>query len=361
MKTYRLPRLVVHLSWALLALAPMTWAQDHPMDLRELSLKELLSLDVVEATAGDANTFYRGAWSVGYRYLFQQMKGYQVGRDRVSPVSLLGTNSNQYAIVQDEMTQELHIIEASYSPTDRLTILAGIPFIVQTTSHQRRPVPNPFVGNVEQFDVTTSGLSDVSLKLAYTAFQGDKHQILGFAGISLPTGSIDETGRTPLGANANLPYTMQLGSGTYDLDPGIAYSGRSGKWSWGAEFLYKFRLDENDADYNFGDRYTTSLYLTRRVSDWFAPSVLLTGRVWNEISGRDTRLKAAEGRVPVANPALYGGERLDLLFRLNFAAPRGFFKGNRLSLEGGLPIYQDLNGPQMRADFRLGASWQWTF
>jgi hypothetical protein len=65
--------------------------------------------------------------------------------------------------------------------------------------------------------------------------------------------------------------------------------------------------------------------------------------------------------VPVANPALYGGERLDLMFRLNFAAPRGFLKGNRLSLEGGFPAYQDLNGPQMRADFRVGASWQWTF
>ena len=85
MKTYRLPRFVVRLSWALLAIAPMTWAQDHPMDLRELSLKELLSLDVTEITAGDANTFYRGAWTVGYRYLYQQMKGYQVGRDRISP------------------------------------------------------------------------------------------------------------------------------------------------------------------------------------------------------------------------------------------------------------------------------------
>ena len=359
MKTYRLPRFVAHLSWALLALVPMTWAQDHPMDLRELGLKELLSLDVVEITAGDANTFYRGAWSVGYRYLFQQMKGYQVGRDRISPESLLRSNGGPYAIVQNEMSQEVHIIEATYSLTDRLSILAGIPFIIQTTSHERVPGANAFVA--EDFDVTTRGLSDVSLKLAYTAFQGDKHQILGFAGISLPTGSIDETGTTPRGQDAPLPYTMQLGSGTYDLDPGIAYSGRAGRWSWGAEFLYKVRLDENDAGYNFGDRYTGSLYLTRRVSDWFAPSILLTGRVWNEISGRDPRLDPQRLAVPVANPSLYGGERLDLLFRLNFAAPRGFFKGNRLSLEGGLPVYQDLNGPQMRADFRLGASWQWTF
>jgi hypothetical protein len=359
MKTYRLTRIILGLSWALLAIAPTTWAQDHPMDLRELSLKELLSLDVVEITAGDANTFYRGAWTVGYRYIFQQMKGYMVGRNSVSPESLLRNNGGPYAIVQDEMTQEMHIIEGTYSATDRLSILLGIPFILQTTSHQRVPGPNPNVG--EEFDVTTDGLSDISLKLAYTVFQGDMHQLIGFAGVSLPTGSIDEEGTTPRGKNSPLPYTMQLGSGTYDLDPGIAYSGRAGKWSWGAEFLYKVRLDENDADYNFGDRYTGSLYLTHRVSDWFAPSILLTGRGWEEISGRDPRLDPVRLAVPVANPALYGGERLDLLFRLNFAAPRGFFKGHRLALEGGFPVYQDLNGPQMRADFRLGASWQWTF
>jgi hypothetical protein len=129
----------------------------------------------------------------------------------------------------------------------------------------------------------------------------------------------------------------------------------------GAEFLYKVRLDENDAGYNFGDRYTASLYLTRRFSDWFAPSIILTGRGWEEISGHDPRLNPALGKVPVADPSLYGGERLDLMFRLNFAAPRGFFKGHRVALEGGFPVYQDLNGPQMRADFRLGASWQWTF
>ena len=329
------------------------------MDLRELSLKELLSLDLVEIKAGDANTFYRGAWTVGYRYLFQDMKGYMIGRNRVDPQSLLKSNGGPYAIVQKEMTQEMHIIEASYSPTDRLSILAGIPFIIQTTAHQRAPGPNAFVG--EEFDVTTSGLSDVSLKLAYTVFAGETHQFIGFGGVSLPTGSIDETGTTPRGVDAPLPYTMQLGSGTYDLDPGIAYLGRHKQWSWGAEFLYKVRLAENDAGYNFGDRYMASIYLTRRFSDWFAPSILLTGRSWEEISGRDPRLDPVRLAVPVANPDLYGGERLDLLFRLNFAAPRGFLKGNRISLEGGLPVYQKLNGPQMRADYRVGASWQWTF
>ncbi len=34
-----------------------------------------------------------------------------------------------------------------------------------------------------------------------------------------PTGSIDERGATPMGPNMQLPYPMQLGSGTYDLEP----------------------------------------------------------------------------------------------------------------------------------------------
>lgn len=325
------------------------------MDLHELSLKELLSLDLVEINAGEDNTFYKGAWSVGYRYLYMNMEGYLDGQKSVSTAEILKT----FAIAQPRMSQEMHLIEASYAPTDRLSVLLGIPYIMQTTEHQRRPGANPFVG--EEFDVTTDGLSDISAKLAYTVYKAASFQILTFAGVGFPTGSIDETGTVPRGQNQPLPYTMQLGSGTYDLNPGIAYSAQAGKWSWGTEFMYKSRLGKNDAGYSFGDRYSATVYLTRRLFDWVAPSIVVTGRSWESISGRDPRLDPVAKAVPVANPNFYGGDRIDLIFRLNFAIPRGMLKGNRLSVEGGIPIYQDLNGPQVQSDYRFGVSWQWTF
>ena len=95
------------------------------MDLHELSLKELLSLDLVEINAGEDNTFYKGAWSVGYRYLYMNMEGYLDGQKSVSTAEILKT----FAIAQPRMSQEMHLIEASYAPTERLSVLLGIPYI----------------------------------------------------------------------------------------------------------------------------------------------------------------------------------------------------------------------------------------
>jgi len=46
---------------------------------------------------------------------------------------------------------------------------------------------------------------------------------------------------------------------------------------------------------------------------------------------------------------------------VNLFQREGPLGGNRLSLEGGVPVYQWLDGPQLELDYRLSASWNWTF
>jgi hypothetical protein len=46
---------------------------------------------------------------------------------------------------------------------------------------------------------------------------------------------------------------------------------------------------------------------------------------------------------------------------LNFYAPKGFLTGNRLSVEGGLPIYQDLKGPQLGTAWMISLRWSYAF
>jgi hypothetical protein len=67
------------------------------------------------------------------------------------------------------------------------------------------------------------------------------------------------------------------------------------------------------------------------------------------------------GSNPESNPALTGGRRLDLLVGVHLYAPRGCWKGTRLSIEGGVPIYQSLNGPQLEHDFQLSVALSRTF
>ena len=65
---------------------------------------------------------------------------------------------------------------------------------------------------------------------------------------------------------------------------------------------------------------------------------------WGGISGADPDLNP--GIVPTADPDLRGGERLDLGVGVTFLVKQGQgSQGLRLALEGGLPIYQSLDGP----------------
>ena len=66
--------------------------------------------------------------------------------------------------------------------------------------------------------------------------QSDPEQYLeAGAGISVPTGSIDEEGDTPRApGNQQLPYTMQLGSGTWDVPLLLSFRKYGAQWDWGA-------------------------------------------------------------------------------------------------------------------------------
>jgi hypothetical protein len=75
-----------------------------------------------------------------------------------------------------------------------------------------------------------------------------------------------------------------------------------------------------------------------------------------EINGRDANIVAP---VQTADPNNYGGEQIDLKFGLNLIVQTGWMRGHRLAIEGGIPLMQDLNGPQMEMDYTLTVGWQY--
>jgi hypothetical protein len=50
-----------------------------------------------------------------------------------------------------------------------------------------------------------------------------------------------------------------------------------------------------------------------------------------------------------------------MLFGMNLFQQDGRLAGNRISVEGGIPVYQWLYGPQLETDWLLSVSWEWTF
>jgi hypothetical protein len=177
-----------------------------------------------------------------------------------------------------------------------------------------------------------------------------KHRLLFNGGLSIPTGSINQTHN---GINRH-EYMMQLGSGTLDLIPGLTYLGETENWSWGAQTLATLRTGRNDVGYTLGNRLKANAWASYRLKDWISPSVRLEGQLWGNIRDRDPTLDPLED--PTNDPGKQGGRRVDLLLGMNLYAPKGKWKGARLSLEGGFPVYQSLDGPQLETDWQVGFS-----
>jgi len=152
---------------------------------------------------------------------------------------------------------------------------------------------------------------------------------------------------------------MQLGSGTWDLLPGLTYLGHAQKWAWGAQALFTVRLGRNDNDYRLGDAYRLSAWTQWEVTDWLGPSVRLDWHGWGNVRGADPELDP--NRNPAFDATKQAGERLDFLVGLNIYVPRGPLKGSRFSVEGGVPLYQHILGPNLAVDWVFTAGLSYSF
>ncbi len=165
-----------------------------------------------------------GEWMLSYRYMFMEMDGLRDGTNELSPAQVLA----QFPVTPVRMTMQMHMFGLMYAPTDRLTLMAMIPYLQNEMDHVTR------MGGF--FTTESSGIGDLKFSGIYKLAGFDGGQILLNFGFSAPTGSIDERDATPAApGGAILPYPMQLGSGTFDLMPGLTYNGQGGDWSWGGQ------------------------------------------------------------------------------------------------------------------------------
>ena len=215
------------------------------------------------------------------------------------------------------------------------------------------------------FGQSARGIGDVEIAGLYTflgSIREGGNRLVFNAGVTLPTGNInvtDHANGNPASAQVPLEYLMRLGSGTFDLKPGITYLGDYGKWSWGAQTVETIRLGLNDHDYRLGNEYRVSAWASYGVTEWFAPSIRVDGHWWENITGADADLAA--NTTPEARSNLRAGKRVDLLFGLNWYASHGLLKGNRLMIEGGFPVYQSLKGPQLGTAWMISLGWSYAF
>jgi hypothetical protein len=290
-----------------------------------------------------------GNWMFSYRWMQMRMEGNRDGTRRLGTDAVL---EQGYAVAPERMDMDMHMFGLMYGVSDDLTLMLMVPWLDLDMEHATA------MGT--RFRTGTDGVGDISLSALFRLARWGEQQLHLNAGLGLPTGSIDERDDTPMGPDQHLPYPMQTGSGTFDIRPGITWQGRAADLSWGAQALATIRLGENDNDYTLGDRYRLTAWMSRQGTSGWAASLRLDAQWWDDIEGRDSELAPMMAMmVPTADPALCGGERLDLLLGLSFAPAGGAFKGHRLAAEWGRPLHQDLNGPQLETDWSLTLGWQY--
>lgn len=308
-----------------------------------------------------------GAWMVEYRFMSMYMDGLLDGTHSISSTDISGAlpgtpptrdPTKPYMMAPVDMTMDMHMLMVMYGMTPRLALMVMGTYRDNDMSMIMHMPMMDMTG-----DMKTNGFGDSLLGVMYTPDSGGWTASLS---VSLPTGSVDETVHMTMGGTDPMtgdlvtitntlraPYEMQLGSGTWDLIPSVTYKGSENRLGWGGQASYKWRLGENSEDYTLGNVVDAVGWLRYTVAD----PVILSGKLRflnrGRVSGRDPAMNPMMS--PSADPNAQGGTRLDLSAGMNTF----FGEGHSIGLEFGVPVYQDLNGPQLEADWVLSLTYQY--
>lgn len=326
-------------------------AQTVPTDLLDLSIDELFDANIVT----EADQVERSRkWHLSYTYAVSDYDEYYIGTRSVTYEDVLfrpgvdARTENNYPVVPTEITQEVHALRVAYDLSAETTIRAQLPFVMQSTDHIS------IVPGYDAFNISSEGIGDIALVADTTLKQSLNSIWKAGAGISMPTGSIDEEGDTPRApGNQQLPYTMQLGSGTWDVPLFLSFRKYEARWDWGVDASYTLRTGTNDRDYRLGNKASLGGWLMWKASSVIQPGVRLDYRWRDDIDGEDASLSvpipAFPYPAPVTNPQAFGGEQLDLTVFARLPLASGWYVEGAYSQ----PLYLDLNGPQSSEKFHF--------
>ncbi|HXX57561.1 MAG TPA: hypothetical protein VEI96_06135 [Thermodesulfovibrionales bacterium] len=298
-----------------------------------------------------------GMWMVDFKFQHADMSGLRDGTTNVSLDQVIPMSGTQYGYMMapTSMTMDMYMLMVMYGITDRLTMM----FMGTYQVNEMNMVMNMGMGmgNVIQPPMRTSGFGDTEL---WGIYKISKY-LVGSLGLSIPTGSINEEFET-MGAQFRAPYDMQLGSGTWNLKPSLTYTALSddAKWNWGAQATYTYHIGKNSNDYSLGNSINVTGWLQRAfgpATGWLRLAFNSTGR----IDGQDPEIgklldPMAGAPTPDADPNNYGGQRLNGFLGASYK--KGPFS---IGVEAGIPLYQDLNGLQLKSKWFITAGIQAMF
>jgi len=315
----------------------------------------------------------KGEWMLSIRHMHMQMDGSRDGTNQLTSDLIATTAPNRFAglpgqpptlrVVPTEMSMDMTMFGAMYGLTDDITLMGMTSYVSNEMSHltYRGGMGTNIRGT---FETKSQGIGDTTIGAIIGLDNGSKegHQFNASLAISLPTGSISRTDEilTPMGGTPSpqLPYAMQIGTGTVDFKPSLTWFDRAGKIGWGAQTSARIPLEQNSENYRHGDQIKGTAWLAYEPTYWLSFSTRVKAVSKGRIRGQSAAIIAP---VQTADPNNYGGETVEALFGANLVGQTGTLKGHRLAFEIGLPLHRNLNGPQLETDSMFIIGWQKAF
>jgi len=309
--------------------------------------------------AGHMNHDQDRMWMFEYRYMRMNMSGLLDGTNEVSTSDISGASGDAgaqspdkpYWMAPTSMSMDMHMFMAMYGITQQLSVMAMGNYVANTMAMAMHHHMSD--GDTEEMhaNMETSGLGDTLISLSYAA----SDPLTLTLGLSLPTGSNEEEVQMMPGQDkVRAGYSMQLGSGTFDLEPSLTWNRKNVDHQWGYQASYVYHLGAHNG-YTFGNKLEASAWTKHQIDPGVWAGARLAVSSWGSIDGRDEKIDSMMS--PDMDPKAQGGTRADALFGLSGGNPKGLTIG----LEFGLPVYQNLNGPQMKTTLIASGSLQWMF
>jgi len=306
----------------------------------------------------------RGEFMVSYRFMHMGMAGMQSGTASVSDEHIF----QKYLMSTSQMRMDMHMLMGMYGISSRLTVMAMVHYNVNsmememlpTASHTHTMKGASMESEEMEMSMRTSGLGDTKLHLLFSLLNSSEHHMVIATGINVPMGSIQEKGSSKsMYPDQRYPYVMQLGSGTWDLLPCVSYLYQMGRFAASTQVTGVIRTGQNSVGYKLGDEISSNTWFAFRFLRSFTSSLRVEASSMGAIKGSDKSLYTYNE--PAANPKNYGGERAMAFLGAGYLFQKGVLNNNKLSLEYGMPFYQQLNGPQMPVTYVVNASWSYVF
>jgi len=300
-----------------------------------------------------------GMWMFNYKFMHMHMAGLRDGTTNIgqSEVGYKRGLPYNYMMIPTRMTMDMHMFMLMYGITDRITVMVMANYLNNSMEMLMDMGPGKMIKPDPPME--SNGPGDTELRGVYKI---DRH-FTASLGLSLPTGDIKKDFVT-MKMKFRQPYDMQLGSGSYDLKPAITYNSVSDdeKWNWGGQVMYTWHTAKNDNDYKLGDILKATGWLQRALgpaTSWMRVAYSDTGRIKGsdpEIDKLNHPKMGTGAPMPDADPDNYGGRRFDGMVGLSLV------KGPlSIGIEGGMPLYQDLNGLQLKTKWFVNTGLQLMF